>query len=73
MSKQYNMQYLDWSGNRQSVLVTISNTTWDDGKPAFCAVALQSLGYGRRASDEWTAMQLLALNHGKAFLTATPA
>jgi hypothetical protein len=73
MSKQYRMQYLDWSDNRQSVIVTIEQAEpWGDGSPSFCAVALGSLGYGKRGADEWEAMQILALNHGKQFLTADP-
>jgi len=70
MNKRYQMQYLDWAGQRQSVTVTISQTTWDDGTPAFCAVALDSLGYGKRGADDWDAMKILALNHGQSFLTA---
>jgi len=71
MSKQYQMQYLDWAGNRQFVIVTIEHAEpFGDGSPSFCAVALGSLGYGKRGADEWEAMQLLALNHGQQFLTA---
>jgi hypothetical protein len=69
--KRYQMQYLDWAGNRQSVTVTIAQAEpWGDGSPSFCAVALGSLGYGKRGNDDWDAMKILALNHGQAFLTA---
>jgi len=72
-SPRYSMQYLDWAGNRQAVIVTIEQAEpWNDGSPSFCAVALGSLGYGKRGSDAWDAMKILALNHGKQFLTASP-
>lgn len=65
---KYTVRYLDWSGNIKTDILTVSETTFDDGTPGFYAHNLLTLGAGKAGRDHENAIARLVLAHAKQLL-----